>query len=217
MNKINYVNRQKMYDFRVQQHNVEQNRMAVLRKLEIPVPVPEEGPINIGTRMTKEIVYGPQKEPWKPSTTVQDIQDILGRKNLKLNTRHRSETTIRTKMTSTTDRRPLQVGDCVPYFDGGCTLQRFIHKTNRWRVKLDDGSVEHLTEVQIRFLQDCDDHPKPQIKKMSRKKLKKKMQQYSKRAEEYLNNTCYVLIVKKILEILKDDDDFDFKRLYDVP
>ena len=190
--------------------------MALLRKREVPVPVPEEGPINIATRMTKDIVYGPQREPWKPSTTVQDIQKILTSKNLNLKTRQRPETRIASRTTSRTTTEPLQVGDCVPYFEGRCTLQRFVHKTNRWRVKLDDGSVEHLTETQIRFLQDCDDTPKPKLKKMSRKKLKKMMKKYSKTAEEHLNNTCYVLIVKKILEILKDDEDFDFKTLYDV-
>ena len=87
--------------------------------------------------------------PWTPSTTKKDIDRILKEKSLKLKTRDKSVTTVKTW------KKP-KTGDVVPYFEGKCTLQRYVHKTNRWRVKLEDGSVDHLTNVQIRFLQQCE-------------------------------------------------------------
>ena len=217
-NTLNFFNQQHVFKIRVQEHNVEQNRLALLRKQERTIPQSFEVSVERKTRMVEVVEECPVREEWKPSTSVEDIKKILQKKNLKLKSRHRRETRIRVKKSSTSDRKSLQVGDEVPYFTGTCKLQRFIHKTNRWRVKLDDDgqTVEHLTETQIRFLQDCEEDSKPKMKKVSRRKIKKMMKKYSKKAEDHLNNTCYVLILKQILTILKDKEDFDFKTLYDV-
>ena len=142
--------------------------------------------------------------PWTPSTTKKDIDRILKEKSLKLKTRDKSVTTVKTW----TKPKP---GDVVPYFEGKCTLQRYVHKTNRWRVKLEDGSVDHLTNVQIRFLQQCeaDDSDTNNMSEATMKKLEQT-------AEEYLNDTCYVQILSKIVSIMKDDVEFDFAKLYDI-
>ena len=107
---------------------------------------------------------------WKPSTTKKDVENILKNKNIKLNTRQKSQTKIKIN-------KPviLKVGDKVPYFTGTCTLQRYIHKTQRWRVKLEDGSVDRLTTEQISFLKSCTNKKKKMKTKKSTNFLEKIM------------------------------------------
>ncbi len=164
-----------------------------------------------------------EKPTWTPSTTKEDVDEILKRKDLKLGTRHKSITTIgkkrKERSKETSNLRPTTqifslssertVGDRVPYFTGCGTLQRYVHKTQRWRIKLDDGTVEHLTNDQIDFLESCETVENTQISL-------ELVEKYGSIMEEELNNSCYVAIIQKILGILKDDTSFDYSILYDL-
>ena len=50
------------------------------------------------------------------------------------------------------------IGDSVVLLEGHGTLQRFIHKTRRWRTKTPDGSVQHFTEKQLSFFESCENY-----------------------------------------------------------
>lgn len=57
----------------------------------------------------------------------------------------------------------FQIGSEVPVLEGFATLQRFIHKTNRWRLKLESGKVVYYEERQLLFFASCenDAHSSP--------------------------------------------------------
>lgn len=56
------------------------------------------------------------------------------------------------------DSLKFQAGDKTPVLEGIATLQRFVHKTNRWRLKLDaSGEVVHYEERQLVFFASCEE------------------------------------------------------------
>ena len=42
------------------------------------------------------------------------------------------------------------------------------------------------------------------------------MEKYGKIGEEILNQSCYILVMEKILQLLGKDDKFDYAKLYDI-
>lgn len=50
----------------------------------------------------------------------------------------------------------FSVGDRVSCSFSYGVLQRFVHKTERWRVKMDDGTTEHYQEGQLRCFRQSD-------------------------------------------------------------
>ena len=52
------------------------------------------------------------------------------------------------------------IGSEVSTFHGLGTLQRFIHKTGRWKIRCHDGTIEKLTDDQLDFLESCDENEK---------------------------------------------------------
>ena len=43
-------------------------------------------------------------------------------------------------------------GERIPLFEGYGVLQRYVHKTGKWRIKCEDGTIAKLEERQIDFL-----------------------------------------------------------------
>ena len=163
----------------------------------------------------------PIQKKWTPSTTKNDIEKILNSKKLKIRSRHLPCTKIKIKTSSDVPQPKLtshdvpnvfKVGDVVPYFTGTCTLQRFIHKTKRWRVKLENGEVGHLTEEGIKFLYSCENDCELNFESIDMKEI----MDAADEVKNSLNNSCYVLVIQKILEILKDNIEFNFDLLYDL-
>ena len=108
---------------------------------------------NLNVDEVIEITLPEQK--WTPSTTKKDIEKIIKKKKLKVKSRHLSTTKVKVV------NRKLKVGDEIPRFkfvdddlvpDGTITLQRYIHKSGRWRAKCENGDVIHLTKEHIAFL-----------------------------------------------------------------
>ena len=163
----------------------------------------------------------PIQKKWTPSTTKNDIEKILKSKKLKIKSRHlpctklkikRSRNSKDPKLTSHVVPNVLKVGDTIPWFDGTCTLQRFIHKTGRWRVKLENGEVQHLKKEAIDFLFSCENECDLKFESLNMETILEAADEVKKS----LNNSCYVLIIQKILMILKDNIEFNFDLLYDV-
>ena len=110
----------------------------------------------------------------------------------------------------------FDIGNRVHLINGSGTLQRFIHKTRRWRIKTDDGKFERFSEKQLEFFHHSEI--------MSNNRDHTKMKDYQpvteeeliKLTEEELNSSCYIMVIKQILDILKDDVFFDFSIFYDI-
>ena len=161
-----------------------------------------------------EITLPEQK--WTPSTTKEDIENIIKKKKLKVKSRHLSTTKV--KVVS----RKLKVGDEIPRFkcvdddlvpDGTFTLQRYIHKSGRWRAKCEDGNVIHLTKEHIAFLFRRQKHSTDiNFELVDRETIKNAV----KEVDDKLNESCYVKVLKMILMILKPSVDFNFNVLYDI-
>jgi len=51
----------------------------------------------------------------------------------------------------------FEIGAQFAVLEGSATLQRFIYKTNRWRMKTDEGKIVHYEERQLRFFALCEE------------------------------------------------------------
>ena len=152
----------------------------------------------------------PDEPKWKPSTTKADIEKIIQEKKLKIKSRHRSITKVKVFC------RKLKAGDVIPYLGGEfgdtITLQRYIHKSGRWRVKLENGEVIRMDKEAIALLFRAENRCNIEFESVDMETINKAIEE----VENALNDSCYVKVLKKILMILKPNIEFNFDVLYDL-